>query len=67
MEGRSQELLVYNNLAAGNHTVAVTDANGCIFTAPDATIATSGGATAVAVTTTPATCGNITEHSLSER
>jgi len=31
---------VYNNLAAaGNHTVAVTDANGCVFNAlPDATI-----------------------------
>ncbi len=22
---------VYNNLAAGNYTIAVTDANGCIF------------------------------------
>ena len=49
--------LVYNNLAAGNHTVAVTDANGCIFTAPNATITSTGGATAVVVTPTDATCG----------
>ena len=50
--------LVYNNLAAGNHTVSVTDANGCVFTAPPATINSTGGATAVVVTTTAATCGN---------
>ena len=50
--------LVYNNLAAGNHTVSVTDANGCIFNAPPATINNTGGATAVVVTTTAATCGN---------
>jgi gliding motility-associated-like protein len=46
----------YTGLAAGTHTVVVTDANGCVFTAPSATITSSGGATAVAVTTTPATC-----------
>ncbi|HSZ34676.1 MAG TPA: T9SS type B sorting domain-containing protein, partial [Puia sp.] len=50
----------YTGLTAGNHTVSVTDANGCIFTAPNATITSSGGATAVAVTTTNATCGNPT-------
>ena len=33
---------VYNNLAAGNHTVAVTDANGCVFNAPDAIINNTG-------------------------
>ena len=48
---------VYNNLAAGTHTIAVTDANGCIFNAPNATINNTTGPTAIAVTTTPATCG----------
>src|SRR4030095_4106987 len=49
--------LVYNNLAAGTYTIAVKDANGCVFNAPDAVISNTGGATAVAVTTTDAACG----------
>ena len=48
--------LVYNNLAAGSHTVEVTDANGCVF-ATTAAINNTGGPTAVAVVTTNATCG----------
>ena len=48
--------LVYNNLAAGTHTVEVTDANGCVF-ATTAAVNSTGGPTAVAVTTTDATCG----------
>ena len=38
---------VYNNLASGPHTVAITDANGCVFNAPGANIGTSNGPTAV--------------------
>ena len=49
--------LVYNNLAAGTHTVDVTDANGCVF-ATTAAVNNTRGPTAVAVTTTNATCGN---------
>ena len=49
---------VYNNLAAGNYTVKVQDANGCIFNAQDATIINTGGASAVATTIVDATCGN---------
>ena len=33
------------------------DANGCTFTAPNVTISNTGGATAVAITPTDATCG----------
>ena len=33
---------VYNNLAAGTYPIAVKDANGCIFNAPDVTVGTSG-------------------------
>ena len=40
---------VYNNLAAGTHTVDVTDANGCVF-ATTAAINNTGGPTAVATT-----------------
>jgi len=49
--------LVYNNLAAGSHTVDVKDANGCVF-ATTAGISNIGGPTAAALTTTDATCGN---------
>ena len=49
---------VYNNLAAGTYTISVKDANGCVFNAPNATINNTGGPTAIAVTTTDATCGS---------
>jgi len=49
--------LTYNNLAAGNYTLVVQDANGCTFNAPDVNISNTGGATDVAVTPTDATCG----------
>ena len=42
--------LVYNNLAAGAHTVEVTDANGCVF-ATTAAINNTTGPTAVNNTT----------------
>src|SRR5205814_313008 len=48
--------LVYNNLAAGAHTVDVKDANGCIFSTP-ASISNSTGPSAVQITPTDATCG----------
>src|SRR5205814_1357950 len=48
--------LVYNNLAAGAHTVDVQDANGCIFSTP-ASISNSTGPSAVQITPTDATCG----------
>ena len=47
----------YNNLAAGSYTLVVQDANGCTYSAPDIAISNTGGATAVAVTPTDATCG----------
>ena len=40
------------------YTIAVTDANGCIFNAPDAVIAQYRWPTAIVVTPTDATCGN---------
>ncbi len=49
--------LTYNNLAAGNYSLVVQDANGCTFTAPDVIISNTGGATAVLVTPTDACCG----------
>src|SRR5205814_8694011 len=48
--------LVYNNLAAGAHTVDVQDANGCIYSTP-ASISNSTGPSAVQITPTDATCG----------
>src|SRR5204862_75683 len=48
--------LVYNNLAAGPHTVDVKDANGCIFSTP-VTVNGTTGPTAIVVTPTDATCG----------
>ena len=47
----------YPNLAAGSYTIVVQDANGCTFNAPNALVNNTGGATAVAITTTDATCG----------
>ena len=47
----------YPNLAAGSYTIVVQDANGCTFNAPNALVNNTGGATAVAVATTDATCG----------
>ena len=49
--------LVYNNLAAGSHTVEVTDANGRVFATTSA-INNTNETSAVAVVTTSATCGN---------
>src|SRR4029079_10434973 len=46
----------YTDLIPGNHTVAVKDDNGCIYSTT-ATIGSSGGPTDVAVNTTPAACG----------
>ena len=40
--------LVYNNLAAGTHTVEVTDANGCIY-ATTATVGNISGTAAVTI------------------
>src|SRR5439155_356449 len=48
--------LVYNNLAAGAHTVDVQDANGCIYSTP-ASISNSTGPSAVQITPSDATCG----------
>src|SRR6185295_329566 len=48
---------VYNNLAAGSYTIAVTDNNGCIFTAPAVSVNNTGGATDVVVTPADASCG----------
>ncbi len=47
----------YNNLAAGSYTLAVQDANGCIFNAPDILISNIGGPTSVVTTPADATCG----------
>ena len=47
----------YPNLAAGSYTIVVQDANGCTFNAPNALVNNTGGATAVAIATTDATCG----------
>ena len=52
---------VYNNLAAGTHTVEVTDANGCIF-ATTATVTTTAGPTAVVVTQLMLPAVEPTEH-----
>src|SRR4029079_5900390 len=49
--------LVYNNLAAGPHTVDVQDVNGCIFSTP-ASISNSTGPSAAQITPADATCGN---------
>ena len=48
--------LVYNNLAAGTHTIDVRDVNGCVF-ATTADINKTAGPTAIATTHTDATCG----------
>ena len=49
--------ITYNNLAAGSYTLAVQDANGCIFNAPDVLISNTGGPTSVVITPADATCG----------
>src|SRR2546430_12395402 len=46
----------YTNLAAGSHAIDVKDANGCIFSTT-ANINNSTGPTAIASTTTNASCG----------
>src|SRR6185436_3584928 len=48
---------VYNNLAAGPYTIAVTDNNGCVFTTAAVTVNNTGGPTDVVVTPTDASCG----------
>ena len=47
----------YTNLAAGNYTLVVEDANGCSFSAPDITIGNSNGPSAISVNPTDASCG----------
>src|SRR5204863_459281 len=47
----------YNALLAGTYSISVKDASGCIFDAPDAVVANTGGVTAIAVTKTDASCG----------
>jgi len=54
--GAYTSTLIYNNLAAGLHTISVKDANGCTFSS-STTINNSNGPTAVVVTPTNATCG----------
>ena len=46
----------YTNLAAGTYTIAVRDANGCVFSTT-ANVNSSGGPTNVNVTPTDAACG----------
>ena len=46
----------YTDLGVGAHTVAVRDANGCVFSTT-VTITSSGGPTDIDVNTTPASCG----------
>jgi uncharacterized protein (DUF2141 family) len=46
----------YTNLAAGTYTIAVRDANGCVFSTT-ASVNSSGGPTNVNVTPTDAACG----------
>ncbi|MDP2386708.1 MAG: PKD domain-containing protein [Bacteroidota bacterium] len=46
----------YTNLAAGTHTITVSDANGCLLTV-NPVIGNTAGPTAVALTQTPANCG----------
>ena len=46
----------YTNLAAGNHTVEVRDANGCVFSTT-ASVSNTSGPTAIATTIVNATCG----------
>jgi gliding motility-associated-like protein len=47
----------YTNLAAGNYSLVVKDANGCEYTAPFITLSSANGPTAVAVTETDPGCG----------
>src|SRR5204862_4797209 len=46
-----------NKLPAGPSTIAVTDNNGCTFTAAAVTVNNTGGPTDVVVTPTDASCG----------
>ena len=48
--------LNYSNLAAGNYSLVVKDANGCEYTAPVITLSSANGPTAVAVTETDPGC-----------
>src|SRR4029079_2822732 len=48
--------LVYNNLAAGSHTIDVKDANGCSFST-SATVNNTNGPTAITATPAAASCG----------
>ncbi len=49
----------YNNLPAGNYTISVKDANGCIYNAPiPATVNGGAGATAIQITPVDPSCGN---------
>jgi hypothetical protein len=47
----------FTGLGAGAYTIAVRDANGCVFSTT-VTITSSGGPTAINATPTDATCGN---------
>ena len=56
--GGFSSTITYNNLAAGSYSLAVQDANGCIFNAPNVLISNIGGPTSVAIAPTDATCGH---------
>jgi len=47
----------FNNLAAGNYTLDVQDANGCIYSAPAIVLNSSNGPTAITVNTVDPSCG----------
>jgi gliding motility-associated-like protein len=47
----------YPDLAAGSYSVLIQDANGCLYTAPDAVIGNGGGPNFVQVTSVSTTCG----------
>lgn len=50
--------VTYANLAAGSYPLNVQDANGCLYTAPSITILSPNAPTALASTTTNASCNS---------
>lgn len=47
----------YNNLSAGSYTLEVTDANGCVYTAPSINLFNANGPTGITITSSNPTCG----------